>query len=45
MILRSEENLESPTGLRRIEIAVEGQPNLVFITDDMKRAASTVTAI
>jgi len=43
--LCSEENLESPTRLRRIEIAVEGKPNLVFVTNDMKLAASTIAAI
>ena len=43
--LCSEENLELPTRLRRIEIAVEEKPNLVFITNDRKLAASTIAAI
>lgn len=43
--LCSEENLELPTRLRRIEIAVEGKANLVFITNDGKLAASTIAAI
>ena len=45
VILSSEKTLESQTQLRRIEIAVEGKPNLVFITNDMKLAASTIAAI
>ena len=45
VILSSENTLEPPTPLRRIEIAVEGKANLVFITNDMKLAASTIAAI
>ena len=43
--LASEEKLEAPMRLRRVEIAVEGKANLVFITSDLKLAASTIAAI